>query len=387
MAFTYTSSIRKIRSVKSRKKVIQGGSSAGKTFAILAVLIDKAVKIPHSEISVVSNTVPHLRRGALRDSLKIMKETGRYIDRNYNKTNLTYNFSNGSYIEFFSVEDESKLRGARRHILYINEANNINYEAYQQLAIRTSGDIYVDFNPVARFWAHTEVLNEPDSELLILTYKDNEGLPNTVLHELEDKRIKARTSEYWMNWCRVYLDGEVGKLEGTIFQDYNIIDKIPEDAKLIGYGTDWGFTNDPTTLVALYRYDGKLLIDELLYQKGLMSGDYARMVKQLGLKETIYADSAEPRTIAEVKSYGINIQAVKKPRIKESLHMVLEYDIEVTSRSTNLIHEFDHYTWSDKHNNEPIDGFNHCIDAVRYCAWMKLGKNERTTKTPFRMVR
>ena len=387
MSFKYTSSICKIRAIKQRKKVIQGGSSAGKTFAILAVLIDRAIKTPGLEISVVSNTVPHLRRGALRDFLKIMKQTGRYIDKNYNKTNLTYNFTNGSYIEFFSVEDESKLRGARRNVLYVNEANNITYEAYQQLAIRTSGEIYIDFNPVARFWAHNEVLAEDDAGFLKLTYRDNEGLPATVKKELEEKRVKAFTSDYWKNWCRVYLDGEIGQLEGTIIQNWKVIDSIPEEASLIGYGTDWGFTNDPTTLIALYKYDGKIILDQVIYQKGLLTSDYTRLVKQNGITENIIADNAEPRTIAEAKSYGVKISGVKKPRVLESLHLLLEYEFLVTSRSIELINELEHYIWSDKGKNEPIDAFNHCIDAIRYCIWVKLGKNENKSKSPFRLVR
>jgi phage terminase large subunit len=316
-----------------------------------------------------------------------MKLTGRYIDKNYNRTNLIYTFSNGSYIEFFSVEDEAKLRGARRNILYVNEANNIDYESYKQLAIRTSGDIYIDFNPTSNFWAHSEVLNEPDSEFLKLTYKHNEGLPQTIIDELEQNRIKALTSDYFKNWCRVYLDGEVGQLEGTIIQNWKSIDNIPEDAQLLGYGSDWGFTNDPTTLIALYKWEGKIIADELIYIKGLMSSDYANLVKQNNIIDKIIADSAEPRTIAELKTYGINIQGVKKPRIKESIHLMLEYELLVTSKSTNLINEITHYKWSDKANGEPIDAFNHCIDALRYIIWTKLGKNENKAVTPFRFIR
>jgi phage terminase large subunit len=155
--------------MKSRVKVIQGGTSASKTFSILAILIDRAIKTPNLEISVVAESIPHLRRGANKDFLKIMKETGRYIPTHYNKTLLRYEFSNGSYMEFFSVDDETKLRGARRNILYLNEANNINYDAYMQLEIRTDGEIYLDFNPTSNFWAHTEVLTKDNSQHLILT--------------------------------------------------------------------------------------------------------------------------------------------------------------------------------------------------------------------------
>jgi len=385
--FIYTTALDKIRKMKSRKKVIQGGTSASKTFSILAVLIDKAARQSGLEISIVSSSVPHLRRGALKDFLKIMKLTGRYIDKNYNRTNLIYTFSNGSYIEFFSVEDEAKLRGARRNILYVNEANNIDYESYKQLAIRTSGDIYIDFNPTSNFWAHSEVLSEPDSEFLKLTYKHNEGLPQTIIDELEQNREKALTSDYFKNWCRVYLDGEVGQLEGTIIQNWKSIDKIPEGAQLLGYGSDWGFTNDPTTLIALYKWDNKLIVDEIIYQKGLLSSDYAKIIKQNNIIDKIIADSSEPRTIAELKTYGINIQGVKKPRIKESIHLMLEYELLITSSSTNLINEIMNYKWSDKSNGEPIDAFNHCIDALRYIIWTKLGKNENKPTSVFRFIK
>lgn len=385
--FIYTTALDKIRKMKARKKVIQGGTSASKTFSILAILIDKATKKPGLEISIVSSSIPHLRRGALKDFLKIMKTTGRYIDKNYNKTNLIYTFSNGSYIEFFSVEDEAKLRGARRNILYVNEANNIDYESYKQLAIRTSKDIYIDFNPTEKFWSHFEVLNEPDSEFLKLTYKDNEGLPQTIINELEQNRIKALTSDYFKNWCRVYLDGEIGQLEGTIIQNWKQIDNIPKEAELLGYGSDWGFTNDPTTLIALYKYDGKIIVDEIIYQKGLLNSDYAKLVKQNNITEKIIADNSEPRTIAEIKSYGINIQGVKKPRIKESIHLLLEYELLVTSRSTNIINEIMNYKWSDKNNSEPMDAFNHCIDAIRYIIWTKLGKYENKPSVAFRFIK
>jgi len=183
----------------ARKKVIQGGTSAGKTYAILAVLIHIAAKAK-TEISVVSESIPHLRRGAMKDFGKVMQWTNRWRDEGWNKTLLTYTFANGSTIEFFSADQEAKLRGARRQVLYINEANNIEFEAYHQLAIRTSEAIYIDFNPVSEFWAHTEVLAEQDSELIVLTYRDNEALPATIRDDIETAQVKAATSTYWANW-------------------------------------------------------------------------------------------------------------------------------------------------------------------------------------------
>ena len=174
--FTKTTAVKRIRLMTARKKVIQGGTSAGKTIAILAVLINHAARHPKTEISVVSESIPHLRRGAIKDFAKVMQWTGRWVADRWNKTLLTYNFANGSVIEFFSADSEARLRGARRQVVYINEANNIDFESYYQLAIRTSEAIYIDFNPTHEFWAHTEVLREADSELLIFTYQDNDAL-------------------------------------------------------------------------------------------------------------------------------------------------------------------------------------------------------------------
>ena len=229
-SFLYTTAIDKIRNMTARKKVIQGGSSAGKTFGIIPILIDRAIKNPLYEITIIGQSVPHLKSGAMKDFLKIMKMTNRYISNNWNISDRVYTFTNGSTISFVNA-DGDKAIGPRRNCLYINEANLIDYNTYNQLAIRTSDDIYIDYNPVNKFWVHNEVLIEDDSELLILTYKDNEALSDTIINELLSKRKKAEKSEYWKNWCKVYIDGEIGQLEGVIY-NYNEIDYIPEDAEL-----------------------------------------------------------------------------------------------------------------------------------------------------------
>ena len=379
--------------MKSRIKVIQGGTSASKTFSILAILIDKAIKEPNLEISVVSETIPHLRRGANRDFLKIMKETGRYIPSNYNKTLLRYNFTNGSYIEFFSADSEEKLRGARRNILYLNEANNVNYEAYQQLEIRTDGDIYLDFNPTSKFWAHTEVLVQPNAEHLILTYKDNEALSQEIVSSLEMSREKAKTSTYWENWCRVYLDGEVGQVEGTIYNDYTVIDKLPEEARLLCYGLDFGFSQDPAALVAIYKLDDSLVIDEVIYRSGLLNSELANLMRQNGINGEVFADQAEPKSIAELKRYGFQIKPVEKGRdsVKFGIQLVQEYKLYITKRSTNIIEELSKYMWKKSrdggYDTEPMDMYNHAMDAMRYGIMMKLGKRKESNgRMPFMIM-
>ncbi len=183
-----TTAINKILALKKRIKIIQGGTSAGKTFGILPILIDKAARQSGLEISIIAESIPHLRRGALRDFLKIMKWTNRYYEERFNKSHLKYEFANGSFIEFFSADDSSKLRGARRDILYINECNNVNFEAYNELAIRTKREVYLDFNPANEFWVHTELKDESDADFIILTYKDNEGLDEGIVQQIEKNR-------------------------------------------------------------------------------------------------------------------------------------------------------------------------------------------------------
>jgi phage terminase large subunit len=376
--FKVTTSIRKILALKKRIKIIQGGTSAGKTFGILPILIDKAARQSGLEISVVAETIPHLRRGALRDFLKIMKWTGRYIDANYNKSLLKYEFANGSVIEFFSADDSSKLRGARRDILYINECNNVTFESYNELAIRTKNEVYLDFNPANEFWVHKELKDEPDADFIILTYKDNEALDNSIVQQIEKNRLKAETSSYWANWWRVYGLGEVGMLEGVIFSNWKTIDTIPSEAKLVGIGLDFGYTNDPTAMIEVYSWNGQRIVNELVYQTGMLNSDIA---KKLPKHVPIYADSSEPKSIDEIRRYGITIKGVTKGKdsINYGIDVMQRQEYLVTSQSINLIKELRAYCWdTDKTGtrlNKPAGGQDHGIDALRYHEMETLGIN------------
>lgn len=383
--FTYTTAIKKLRKLSKRKRIVQGGTSAGKTFGILPILIDKATKTPRLEISVVSETIPHLRRGAIKDFLKIMDWTGRYIDERWNRSLLTYKFANGSYIEFFSAEQESKLRGARRNILYINEANNITFESYHQLAIRTSDEIWIDYNPTSEFWAHTELMRDEDSEYIVLTYKDNEALSESIIKEIESAQTKTLTSSYWSNWWKVYGLGEVGSLQGVVFDNWKQIDTIPSDAKLLGYGMDFGYTVDPTTLVAIYMMDNELYIDELLYQTNLNNNEIGNRLKTFNIQRPyeIVCDSAEPKSINELRLQGFNTQPAQKgpDSIKIGIDILKRYQLNVTKNSTNLIKELRAYQWETdkdgKLTGKPVDHSNHAIDSLRYFALNKLNNRPR----------
>lgn len=388
MSYRQTTALKKIRSLKNRIKVIQGGSSAGKTISILILLIDKCIKTPGLEVSVVSESIPHLRRGCVKDFLKIMKETGRFIPSNYNKTLLRYEFTNGSYIEFFSADSEEKLRGGRRQILYINECNSIQYESYLQLAIRTSGDIYLDYNPSSKFWCHTEVIGQPDTDFTILNYKDNEALPIEVVAMLESNREKAKTSSYWENWVRVYLDGQIGQIEGTIFTDFEIIDKIPEDARLLGHGIDFGYSNDPCAVIALYKWNEDIIVDEIVYQTGLLNSELSNLLKTNEVTGELYCDSAEPKSIQELKRMGHNARPVEKGRdsVNYGIQILQQKHMFVTRRSRNLLDEFSKYMWKKNrdggYEKTPIDAYNHACDALRYIAMSKLGARKENISVP-----
>lgn len=381
MTFVRTTAINKMLDLKKRIKGVQGSTSAGKTYGIIPIEIDYAAENPFTETSIVSESVPHLRRGAMRDFFKIMRQTGRWIPEHWKWTTSTYTFANGSYIEFFGADDEAKLRGARRDRLYMNEANNMPFNVYTQLVSRTKGSVFMDWNPTSSFWFHDELIDDDDVDFIILTYLDNEACPDSARDFILKAKAKASTSTFWKNWYRVYGLGLIGNLEGVVFPEWKSIDVVPDTARLLGYGMDFGYSNDPSTLIACYKHDDKTIFDEVIYQKGLLNSDIANLIKQQQ-RGVIYADSAEPKSIAEIRRYGIPIKATVKGRdsIMYGITLLQEKDFYITKRSTNLIKELRSYSWQiDKEGNKinkPIDAFNHGIDAMRYFAMMTF-KNKK----------
>ena len=376
--FRRTTATNKVLALKRRTKIVQGGTAASKTYSILAVLINKALSKHGTEISVVSESIPHLRRGALKDFLKILKWTNRYNDNQFNKSLLTYEFKNGSVFEFFSADDSSKLRGARRDILYINECNNVTFESYNELSIRTKQEVYLDFNPANEFWVHTELKHEQDADFIILTYKDNEALDKSIVAQIEKNREKAKTSEYWKNWWNVYGLGQIGSLQGVVFSNWKTIDTIPDDARLLGYGLDFGYSVDPTAIVEVYNWNGKRIVNEVVYRKGLLNSDISKYLKD---EVVCYADSAEPKSIDELRRYGKTIKGVTKGKdsINYGIQVMQEQEYLITSNSTNLIKELRGYIWdTDKSGtrlNKPF-GSDHAIDSLRYHEMETLGVNK-----------
>jgi len=385
MSFQTTTAQSKIARLRKRIRIVQGGTSSSKTFSIIPLLISYAIENPMSEISIVSESIPHLKRGAIKDFQKIMILCDLYKDSQFNKSDLKYRFKNGSYIEFFSVDQPDKLRGARRDILFVNECNNIDFESYQQLSVRTKKFIYLDYNPTNEFWVHTELMNDIDTDFVVLTYKDNEALDGAIVKEIEKAREKAKTSSYWENWWKVYGLGQLGSLEGVIFNNWQIIDNIPAEATLLGFGLDFGFSNDPSSLIAVFQWNDKIICDERIYATGLLNTDIIRLMNQ-DKRLPIWADSAEPKSIEEIRRAGFNIKSVEKGKdsIVYGISVLQDKDILVTKSSVNLIKELRSYSWdtdkAGKKLNKPIDDFNHAIDALRYFAMMHFKNSNRRFK-------
>lgn len=363
--FQATSATRKIASLKKRIRAVQGGTSASKTISILLVLIDMAQsdKTP-TLTSVVSESFPHLRRGAMRDFLNIMQTHGYFDDNLWSKTDYTYTFETGSKIEFFSADQPSKVRGPRRDRLFINECNNIPYEAFDQLEVRTKKTIWLDWNPTNEFWFYSEVANRTDVDHLTITYKDNEALDEEIVKTIEARRENK-------NWWKVYGLGELGEVEGKVYRDWQIIDDLPFNARLEGFGMDFGYSNDPTAIVAVYYYDGGYILDEITYQKGLSNKQIADILNN-HKRALVVADSAEPKSIDEIASYGVMVTAANKGQgsVLQGIQYVQDQRISVTKRSVNIIKEYRNYLWkTDKDGkilNEPDHTWSHAMDAVRY---------------------
>jgi len=315
--------------------------------------------------SVVSESIPHLKRGAMRDFKNIMQAHGYWKDANWNATDSIYTFETGSQIEFFSTDNGDKLRGARRDRLFINEANNVKFDAFEQLEVRTKEFCYLDWNPTNEFWFYTEVQGKRDDvEHIVVTYKDNEALAKEIVDSIEQRRNRK-------GWWKVYGEGQLGEVEGKIYRDWQIIDEIPFGARLERKGLDFGYSNDPTSIVDIYYFNGGYILDELCYQKGLSNKQIADIL--LASKQCLtIADSAEPKSIDELKSYGVQVLPAKKgaDSVRQGIQFVQDKSIMVTARSLNVIKEYRNYLWvTDKDGrilNEPEHTFSHSMDAIRY---------------------
>lgn len=377
MKYRVTTSLKKIHAMNKRVQVVQGGTSAGKTVDILLdKVLNYAILHPGEVITTVTDSFPNLRTGAMRDFLDICRETN--IDKiaTWNKTNSTLYLPNNSLVEFYSV-DTMGAHGARRDVLYVNEANRISWETFSQLEVRTRKKVILDFNPVNEFWAHKELVNNPertDVDFLKVTYKDNETLDIATKQAIEMRRGDGTS-----NWWRVYGLGEIGSLEGNVYQGWKPMaeEEIVKHGKLIRYGLDFGFSQDETALVALYDLgemeEGAFGIVEKVYQKGILPSKYVELLKSLDIDPTvlIVADGARPEIIAEISEKGyLCISALKDVgSVKRGIDYVNEHPIYYSGK--NLEREFLTYAWRRKKStgevlDAPQDGNDHMMDAIRY---------------------
>jgi phage terminase large subunit len=377
----------------SQKKIVinRGGTRSSKTRSLAQISllwlmtgqVTKDLFIPAGVWSTVRKFSTTLDSTVIRDFEEELDKQGYRGLVVQNKTKKTFTFS-GRTIEFIGADDQQKLRGSKRSILYCNEANELGYrEEFFQLLMRTEDKIFLDFNPDdENIWINTELeqkrlFDKGDVEVIVSTYKDNTFLPKGLVEEIE--YLEKTDPEFW----KVYGLGQYGKKYGLIFESVNVVESIPEGAKLIGYGHDFGFTNDPSTTLAVYKQDGQLFIDELLYERNLTNQDISDRWRALSItkQHDIIADSAEPKSIEELYRLGWNVYpATKGPdSIKNGIDIIKRYKLNATARSVNFLKETRSYKWAEDKDgqqlNKPIDYMNHTIDALRYLALNKLSES------------
>lgn len=367
-SFKDTTATRKVFKLRKRIRAIAGGTSASKTISILVWLIDycQSEQNTNELCSVVSESFPHLEMGAMLDFQNIMKDRGYWDESRWHGTKHTYTFETGSKLQFFSVDTYGKAHGPRRDVLFVNECNNLPYPIVDQLITRTRKIVFLDWNPSDEFWFYTEMKpNRDDIDFITLTYLDNEALDEITIKEIESHKNNKQ-------WWTVYGLGQLGVVEARIYKDWNLtIDEIPHEARLERYVIDFGYSNDPAAILAIYYYNGGYIIDELCYRKGLSNKEIADVLKNLK-PALIIADSAEPKSIDELRSYGLNVMPADKGKdsIRYGISVVQNERISVTKRSVNLIKEYRNYLWMTDNDGrilpEPESGNDHALDALRY---------------------
>jgi phage terminase large subunit len=359
-----------VRNCKTRIQVHQGGTRSGKTYSILLSLVEFCYRNPNggAVLTICRKTFPALRASVMRDFFEILKREGIYTEVNHNKSDATY-ILEGNLIEFISIDQPQKIRGRKRDVLFINEANELNLEDFRQLLIRTTGKVLLDYNPSDEFhWIYDHVIPREDATFFQSTFRDNPFLEPSLVAEIE--RLQVADPNYW----RIYGLGERGQSRSTILTHWSQTETIDPRFKLVAYGLDFGYTNDPTACVAVYSDGEAFLLDEVLYQNGLSNRQIYQLLESEVGKNTVIADSAEPKSIDELHGYGMNVHPARKgpDSVRAGIQFFHSKPLAVTSRSLNLIKELRNYKWKEDKNgknlNEPVDAFNHAIDAARYAA-------------------
>lgn len=363
--------------LESKAKIVveQGGTRSGKTYNILMWLIFHYC--PNNKgktITICRKTFPSLRASVMRDFMEILRTYRMYSEVSHNKSSSEYRLY-GNLIEFISLDQPQKVRGRKRDLLFINEANELFWEDWQQLIFRTQEKIIIDYNPSDEYhWIYDKVIPRDDCDFFKTTYLDNPFLENTIRKEIE--RLKETDEQYW----QIYGLGIKGVTKATIFR-YTEVQKIPVNAKFLSYGMDFGYTNDPTTLVGVWTDGINLYAKEFLYRTMMTTTDIHNFLIKLNIqRDMIYADSAEVRLIDELKRMGWNIRKSIKGRdsVNAGIDLLKRYRIHLTEDSSNAVQEFRNYKWQEDRNgkmlNTPVDAHNHIIDAMRYATYSILSK-------------
>ena len=389
-----TTALRKIAGLKKRVKVIRGGQGSGKTISILILLINHASSQPNKEVLIISSELTKMRLTVIKDFVKIMKLSGLYVESKFLAGTL-YRFPNGSFIKFIGLDKSDVGKGLRSDIAYFNEVNKCDSESYRQVASRAK-KVYSDYNPDAPFFIDKEVIGRDDCDFIQLTFQDNEMLDDNERNEIlnyyrlaygvdyvEGQQPPELVSEYWANLWNVYGMGNIGSLRGVVFSNWSEIDSLPQDAKFVGYSIDFGYSNDPTSVIMGYEYNGVRIYNEVVYRTGLLNSDIADLLKENDITKQMigYADSADPKSIADINRYGFTLKPVTKgaDSIMYGVGLMQEQPFQITKRSTNLRKELQNYCWAKDRDgmeiNKPIDAWNHAIDAARYLEMeLKLNK-------------
>lgn len=369
-AFQDTTSTKKIFSLRKRIRAVSGGTSASKTISIIVWLIDYAQTSKEEILTVVAESYPHLNLGAMRDFKSVMIAHGYWEDKRWNESSHTYTFPGKTILEFISFDKFGKAHGPRRDILFINEANNIPYHIADQLITRTRKIVWMDWNPSEEFWFYTNIQGKRDDvDFITLTYKDNEALDEVTIREIESHKDNVQ-------WWQVYGLGQLGEVQGRIYTGWQIVDSMPHEARLVRRGMDFGYSVDPTVIIDCYEYNGGFILDEICYQKGLSNKSIADLLLAKNGSILTIADSAEPKSIDEIRNYGVNIiGATKGPgSVYQGIQYVQAQKISVTATSVKTIKAYRNYmNRLDKRTglflNEPDDSiheWSNPMDAIRY---------------------
>lgn len=361
---------------RSNKRIVinQGGTRSGKTYSILQVLCEYCLmnKNLGSVISVVRKTLPALKGSAYRDFLEIVNNEGWYSEDLHNKSEMTYQLF-GNLVEFISVDQPQKIRGRKRNVCFINEANELTWEDFFQLNIRTTDKIIIDYNPSDEFhWIYDKLINRDDADFFVSTYKDNPYLDAALRDEIE--LLKEADENYWT----VYGLGQRGSSKEIIYTHWTLVKELPGKGE-VWYGLDFGY-NNPSAMVKVEMFEGGIYIDETLYQTKLTTNDLSEKLKALGIgrNEEIFCDNAEPKTIEELARSGFNAKPCDKKDVKEGIRKVKSLPLFITASSVNTIKEAKSYKWkTDKAGtvlDEPVKFMDHAMDAIRYAVFTKLAR-------------